>query len=269
MALTCVGANAQVETSYKSIHGGYLYGIPKQFNYYNDESHFVIKQENENYDVTGFEVYDTNINLVKEIKTIERTLSLNYRDMDGNSNESTIYLTQTLFNNDEKFEYIVSVPSNDDDYYYAITGFKIVSDDNEVLQTITFEKNVNNEPDLVKIGNNLYIGFRTTKYDEYFLYKINKSSDPSKVSVATTPMRVSVSPRVTERNQDITVIADGDGIKDVVVTNAAGQVVYSTKVAAGQQTVKINSRQLSSGLNVVNIKGANGKSENCKVIVKK
>ena len=80
---------------------------------------------------------------------------------------------------------------------------------------------------------------------------------------------MNVSPRVAERNEDITVEAEGTGIREVVVTDAAGRMVYSTKVAAGQQTVKINSGILSSGLNVVSVKANDGKSENCKVIVKK
>lgn len=102
------------------------------------------------------------------------------------------------------------------------------------------------------------------------LYKINKdANDPSKVSIATAPMRVSVSPRMASRNQDINVVAEGNGVREVIVTNAAGQVVYSTKVAAGETNVKISSRRPSSGLNVVSVKGADGKEENCKVIVKK
>ena len=80
---------------------------------------------------------------------------------------------------------------------------------------------------------------------------------------------MNVSPRVAERNEDITVEAEGTGIREVVVTDAAGRIVYSTKVAAGQQTVKINSSILSSGLNVVSVKANDGKNENCKVIVKK
>ena len=55
----------------------------------------------------------------------------------------------------------------------------------------------------------------------------------------------------------------------IAVTNAGGQVVYSTKVAAGENTVRINSHHLSSGLNVVSVNDANGMNENCKVIVKK
>ena len=81
--------------------------------------------------------------------------------------------------------------------------------------------------------------------------------------------KVSVSPRVAERNQDITVSAEGTGVREVIVSNAAGKTVYKTKVAAGQSTVRINSGVLGSGLNVVSVKANDGKSENCKVIVKK
>ena len=124
------------------------------------------------------------------------------------------------------------------------------------------------------MGSNKYLRIGVSvdeNGNEYMnLYKINKDAkDPSKVSIATAPMRVSVSPRMASRNQDINVVAEGNGVREVIVTNAAGQVVYSTKVAAGENNVRISSRRLSSGLNVVSVKGADGKEENCKVIVKK
>lgn len=154
-----------------------------------------------------------------------------------------------------------------------------MSDDGSVLQTIMFPENVegyfdNNGLKLFIIGSSKYLeggDYEDADGNEYMnLYKINKDAqDPSKVSIATAPMRVSVSPRMASRNQDINVVAEGNGVREVIVTNAAGQVVYSTKVAAGETNVKISSRRLSSGLNVVSVKGADGKEENCKVIVKK
>lgn len=74
---------------------------------------------------------------------------------------------------------------------------------------------------------------------------------------------------MVDRSQDISVVAKGSGVREVVVTNAGGQVVYSTKVIDSENSVKINSRHLSFGLNIVSVKGADGKDENCKVIVKK
>lgn len=272
MALACVGASAQVETTPVKLGEGYIYGIPEVCSY-NYKSYMTLVEFDYDKNAGDMRVYDEDINLVKEIKLAEKPLSLSYRNLSGDSNYATMFLTQTLFNDDEKYEYVVGIPDGSDSYG-KISGFKIVSEDGTVLQTVSFGMGASSEPDIIEIGMNTYFAFEmyedSESWNSYLnLYKINKSDDPTKVSVATAPVRISVSPRVAERNQDITVVAEGEGIREVVVTDAAGRIVYSTKAAAGQQTVKINSRHLSSGLNVVSVKSADGKNENCKVIVKK
>ena len=224
-------------------------------------------------------VYGEDLNLKKTITPSEEPIYFTVINLNSNSSDYTMYLTQTLFNDDEKYEYIVSVTKKNQYGYDYSAGLKVMSDDGSVLQTIMFPENVEGYFDskginLFIIGSSKYLeggDYEDADGNEYMnLYKINKDAkDPSKVSIATAPMRVSVSPRMASRNQDINVVAEGNGVREVIVTNAAGQVVYSTKVAAGETNVKINSRRLSSGLNVVSVKGADGKEENCKVIVKK
>ena len=268
MALACVGANAQVETTpiISSIDGLYgIYGIPDAYLY--DRKEYIVGQGEYN---NKLYVYDEELKLVKEINSAEEITSFEWRNMADNAYGSTTYLTQTLFNDDEKFEYIVSIQG--DNSSYGIKGVKIMSESGKVLQTLFFNKNAS-DIYVIQVGSNNYIG--CCGYDDMIkantinLYKINKNSDPSKVSIATTPVNIKVSPRVAERNQDITVAAEGEGIREVVVSDASGRIVYSTKAAAGQQTVKLNSLYLSSGLNIVSVKSADGKSENCKVVVKK
>ena len=106
-------------------------------------------------------------------------------------------------------------------------------------------------------------------YGFSYFYKINKdASDPSKVSISTEPKRMSVSPRMVGRNEDIMVAAETEDLRDVVITDASGRRVYSTRVGDGQRAVRINANRLSPGMNVVNVKDANGKNEDFKVIVK-
>ena len=220
------------------------------------------------YDGNELFVYDEELTLVKEIKSTERILSLTWRKIsDCPNGNKTLYLTQTHFNNDDKFEYVVVISVND----YHFIGLKIISENGNVLQTLNLEKFI--YADVVRIGSYDYLCTKIPDDNSsnmfYNLYKINKNINPSKVSIATTPVKIEVSPRVAERNQDITIAAEGEGIREVVVTDASGRTVYSTKAAEGQQTVKLNSLYLSSGLNIVSVKSADGKSENCKVVVKK
>ena len=271
MALACIGANAQIETTPLKTLGEYLYGIDEQFLYDAGTQYVVSVEYSEDRTAATMRVYDNEFNLKKTITPESVPSALHVQMLNANSADYTIYLTQTLFNDDEKFEYLIEPGSG------TPTELKVVSEDGTVLQTLKYPAGVEvyrDEIDLFVVGSNKYLRIGVSvdeNGNEYMnLYKINKDAkDPSKVSIATAPMRVSVSPRMASRNQDINVVAEGNGVREVIVTNAAGQVVYSTKVAAGENNVRISSRRLSSGLNVVSVKGADGKEENCKVIVKK
>ena len=271
MALACIGANAQIETTPLKTLGRYLYGIDEQFLYDAGTQYVVSVEYSEDRTAATMRVYDNEFNLKKTITPESVPSALYVQMLNANSADYTIYLTQTLFNDDEKFEYLIEPGSG------TPTELKVVSEDGTVLQTLKYPAGVEvyrDEIDLFVVGSNKYLRIGVSvdeNGNEYMnLYKINKDAkDPSKVSIATAPMRVSVSPRMASRNQDINVVAEGNGVREVIVTNAAGQVVYSTKVAAGENNVRISSRRLSSGLNVVSVKGADGKEENCKVIVKK
>ena len=276
MAMSAMCVNAQVETTPITIADSELYGIGEEYSY-NHETSLVSVGYSDKVAVI-MHVYGEDLNLKKTITPSEEPIPFSVINLNSNSSDYTMYLTQTLFNDDEKYEYIVSVPQKNQYGYDYSAGLKIMSDDGSVLQTIMFPENVTGYFDrgikLFIIGSSKYLeggDYEDADGNEYMnLYKINKDAkDPSKVSIATAPMRVSVSPRMASRNQDINVVAEGNGVREVIVTNAAGQVVYSTKVAAGENNVRISSRRLSSGLNVVSVKGADGKEENCKVIVKK
>ena len=165
-----------------------------------------------------------------------------------------------------------------DDYGFTAdvtVGLNIVSEDGTILQTLTLPEGRKGSfyPEICKIGKYYYLAFGEfqDKDGECYVdfYKINKdASDPSKVSISTEPKRMSVSPRMVGRNEDITVAAETEDLRDVVVTDASGRRVYSTRVGDGQRAVRINANRLSPGMNVVNVKDANGKNEDFKVIVK-
>lgn len=224
-----------------------------------------------------------------ETKYFQPFMFIRYQDFDSNMNNSDFYASQTLFNSDDKYEYLSPiieiterVNGNDldmdgepDVYYYnedfAYTGFRVMSEDGEELASIRYEDGTNyyNDAMIFKLNGKTFLSFYLQGNGKFLnkIYEMVQGS--SGVNTLRAAASMNVSPRVAERNEDITVEAEGTGIREVVVTDAAGRMVYSTKVAAGQQTVKINSGILSSGLNIVSVKANDGKSENCKVIVKK
>lgn len=211
---------------------------------------------------------------------------------------ATLDLSQTLFNNDDTYEYIApiytlgntNVYEGDRDYdgvtdrisyHYSdyMSGFKIVSDNGNTLQTVNMPENTElEEINLYSINDEKYICCSTRSlnrntddsYDYYSIFYTITPGSGTAIKQVGEPMKTKVRPTIADRNETITVELDGNGNgeKEIFVSNAAGQTVYKTKVAAGQKTVKINASGLSRGMNVISVKGSKGKADNNKVFVK-
>lgn len=274
MAFGCLGAFAQIEDEPRIAHDGSIYRIPSDFtksgkaqiivydSYYIDDNYY-----------RDFYVYDEGINLLATIHSSDVTEF--YYKYQGTRSYDVLYLTQTLFNDDEKYEYVRFLREN---INYGHNVIQIVSEDGTILQTLRLPEGTKFSSDdagyqLVSFDkdNNYFVAYHVRsdgKYEKWF-YKITKNpSDPSAVSVATTPIKLNVSPRLASRGEPIEVESQSGSMRQVVVTDAAGKVVYDARPAEGQRTVRIDSHRLGHGLNVVNVKHADGSGESCKILVK-
>ena len=286
-AMTAMTANAQVVTEPKSYKMDNDYEIPEEFRYTPGSACCIAVKyfgEDECDDENGYYedyIYDEDLNLIKTLRFAKNDYPyyISYSSYNNRGSGTELKYTQTLFNNDEKFEYVTKIKQYVQDDYGSNTevtvGLNIVSEDGTILQTLTLPegRKGSSYPRIYEIGRNYYIAFGEFRDKDGFRYtdfcKINKdASDPSKVSISTEPKRMSVSPRMVGRNEDITVAAETEDLRDVVVTDASGRRVYSTRVGDGQRAVRINANRLTPGMNVVNVKDANGKKEDFKVIVK-
>ena len=213
-------------------------------------------------------------------------------------------LTQTLFNDDDNYEYITptygyaeqdewdSYQEDRDydgeidyiqDYYKSyMSGFKIKSSDGSTLQTVdlngyTMDYGIGLVGSrtvimLVNLDEKLYLAVPDVcSYDSEdtfcIFYPINKTG--TGINPLGAPVKMKVSPRMADRSQSFTVELDGDSNaeREVVVVNSAGQTVWKRKVPAEQRTVTIGAARLGKGVNVVRVNGGKG-AESCKVIVK-
>ena len=201
------------------------------------------------------------------------------------------YVTQTLFNDDERyeyiqpmFEYIVEKTETDRDgdggidyieteYNVGLTGFKIMTTSGEELQRVDLDKTDYYDGGfyLLKINGKyylyLYVGGEGDDYYTYF-YRINRET--SSIQQVGAPIKgMSVSPRTQGRGGSFTVELDGESNaeREVFVTDAAGRTVWRQTVPAGLKTVRISASRLGRGLNVVTVRGGK-QGESCKVIVK-
>lgn len=212
----------------------------------------------------------------------------------SNSNESILF-SQTLFNNDEKYEYIVPAFSGfeirwheeydrdsdgeidliEEHYRASYAGYDVINEDGNIVCSI--RPNLSNgfiieySPNIQVLGGKKYLVVYASTPDyemwEYIYYLID--SNNSSIQQVAEPIHTSVFPTMPRQNEVINVELDGNNDEqcEIIVTNAKGQIVHKQHVAAGERHVQIDSRRLSNGLNIVNVN--NGKSQqNFKVIVK-
>ena len=213
----------EVSTSYSE---EFCYVIPKDFtfgkNFYLSSSPEGVSSSPEGFPVY---VYNDDFEIVKTINVTHGVRRCIYWDFDGNSfptdNDSgTFYLTQTLFNDDEKFEYIRNSSEG---------GFEIVSEDGTVLQTCkTVDFDEYGSFDIYRMNGKLYLGVPCysdlrddDKGDYKCLYKIDKQTTRIKrvaeIPVPTT--RYSVAGyQLPSTQSGVNIVRQEDGtVKKVLV----------------------------------------------------
>ena len=166
-------------------------------------------------------------------------MSLCLNDFDQSCDDfRTIYLTQTLFNTDEKYEFLMPLYSStietgeDDrdvdgvvDFRYtstnnSIIGFQIVSEDGTVLQTVNFDgdftlpDNGKGDVDLLKIHSKLYLCFNG--YTSCLLYSIDSATSSVRMMTMENLSSVpaggyNLSGRLTRGEKGVNIIRMSDG----------------------------------------------------------
>ena len=213
-------------------------------------------------------------------------INISAGDLITNESISRLFITQTLFNDDENYEYIMPIKESriteyerdrdgdgeidykEKSYGYVHVGFTIKSSNGRTLQTIRLENGKTyGYIDLLAINDKKYLMVYNDTGNEHFCYPLNPNS--TGINPLGAPVKVKVSPRMADRSESFTVELDGDSNaeREVVVVNSAGQTVWKQKVPAGQRTVTIGAARLGKGVNVVRVNGGE-KAESCKVIVK-
>lgn len=218
-----------------------------------------------------------------------RVSDLDYVDLSiGGESIRSFYLSQTLFNNDSKFEYVLphfeesefvfgygNYNSNGDSVFqrYHVTrfsGFDIMNEEGELVSTIrcSDEENIYNDAALVSWDGKFYLAAEVIHTDHsraYNFYRIDRQTQKIE-QVASVPFNVR--PTLMERGQEIIVELDENTIaREIDVVNTLGQTVKRVPLVAGQREVRINSADLGSGMNFINTRTPEGQGT-VKIIVK-
>jgi len=212
----------------------------------------------------------------------------------GHSAFGNIAVTQTLFNDDEAFEYIFPVYSSKEGYnkfgnitiltpdeykatynvvgFTHITGFCIVNENREELQRILFDEGFEavgtDCMTLILIGGKKYLSChaRAENTDYTLLYEIGGNN--SGITQAAAPMRTRVYPTLVRPDENVCVDIESTAEATVNVVNSTGILRHSARIKAGQGTLNIPASKMSAGMNIVTIQSEKQSPQSTKIIVK-
>lgn len=248
-------------------------------------------------------IYDHNLKEIKRLRInhnptmpIDGKIGYNYADYtnltDSNPHTKSLHFTQTLFNSDEHYEYIVPMHESQpieipyEDPIYPIYGFKIVSTNGNVLASVEYPDDLRQSanfsyttvPDIYVSENNIVIVMSTIKKSDissytpmptYLAYNIDRSELGSTIQPKLTNRISGVSPTLITNNEPINIeLGDIDTNCRIDIFNTNGAIVYSTTVTSGTSHITLPTYTLPRGVNIVHISDGNSINKSTKVVVR-
>lgn len=258
-------------------------------------NHYIEGSEHE------YVIYSHNLKEIKRLRInhnptmpIDGKIGYNYADYtnltDSNPHTKSLHFTQTLFNSDEHYEYIVPMHESQpieipyEDPIYPIYGFKIVSTNGNVLASVEYpddlrqSANFSTVPDIYVSENNIVIVMSTIKKSDissytpiptYLAYNIDRSELGSTIQPKLTNRISGVSPTLITNNEPINIeLGDIDTNCRIDIFNTNGAIVYSTTVTSGTSHITVPTYTLPRGVNIVHISDGNSINKSTKVVVR-
>lgn len=192
----------------------------------------------------------------------------------GVSTDRSGYLsfTQTLFNDDERYEYIIPVFAENFKVdgsvsYLPCTGFKVVNSDGLTLFEDKFEKDLQLERGDVLYGEVYRLGSRDYLRVEQNYYSIDRKTNSLKSIEMPTALKAF--PCITRRNTDVRLdFAASSAERVLSLVDANGRVLKSSRIASGIDTWNVNTGSLTSGLYIVTLSDGATSVETAKIIIR-
>lgn len=271
-AAVLMGANvmAQSVTAKKQINDdAFLYCIDGEFTY-DSETHLL------DFTDESVIIYNDELEIVKDVdRNILGYLKVSCLNYDNNSSMyGMASITQTLFNNDDKYEYICGVGDVKNEYGETInTGLKVLADDGECLYE--FQGNISPYEGVMVIHINGKSYLRIVedhgdwRYTTHFL-KIEKNANRIQ-EIRQMKGRMNITPTIADRDTQITITLNEENsnvARELVVTGVNGQLVGRRDIPAGENSVQIPASMLRSGMYNFTLQQKGQVVDNGKVIVK-
>lgn len=267
LCLLLVNVNAQTIENIAQLNSDWFIFIPKEFSA--DGNAVLMLGGRENKTV----ILNEDFSLGREIAYAETFYYyVDFLNLDEcGYSQNTIPFTQTLFNNDDKVEFIRVIGDRDQwGDMINIEGCKIVNEDNEVLFTIE-ETSAN--ICVLRWKGMYYLTFtyyNGSDQEVMNVYAINKDGNESSISKVKTMSGLKAFPALANRNSVVDVTIDEASATEggeLVIVDNGGRVVAKQPFEPGQTTVPVRTNRMRTG--VYNITLNNGaKVENARIIVK-
>lgn len=278
---------------------GYLYSYYPE---YSDES--VYAEDNVTFE------YGEWVEVERSEYSHPQTYSIGFTNYDANHTNDYMWetgdgicLTQTLFNSDDKYEYLHFPHELTEEYTYddnepttdhyesgtyteektyyqspLYKSFNIMSEDGAILQTVTFPNGFQMveyvDAQVIQLSEEFYILCQGEMNDSgtLLIYKINRSSVGASVEQVCAPIKVGAFPNLANRDQMITIQLSGDNAgnnqTNLQVVDMQGKVLNQQTIPAGQTTTTIPAHRLSNGMNLIKITQGSKTIGTEKVIIK-
>lgn len=211
--------------------------------------------------------------------------------------ESFFQLTQTLFNNDAAFEWIVESYTTvdyfetDSSSYYGwklegqrivANGFKVISQNGSTLADIAVPDSDGSTLDfclyLTDAGSFLFVEYYVKKdevnydtYDDGCYYQVYKiDSETSSIEPVGAPRKVGVSPTTPHRGTPVNVSLGEpvDNGTKLTVVSVAGRTAFVQSLEPGSTEAVIDTNRLERGVYVVVVDDGKTKREATKIVVR-
>ena len=271
--LLAMGASAQISDSGINLNGGLLISTGKEVTTSGKSIAYTLEKYQDGY--LSIKLYDDGFEEIRSLSVYtgrDEGFAVPLINLDepliSDGDNYGLFLTQALFNNDDKFEFVRCVEGEN----YKNIAFEIVNEDNKVLTKINSpEDSYRSYPRILKWNDKYYFCiYSYTKDYSYFwnIYLIEKETNSVR-KVNSAPL-MSVMPALAERNSIVNVTLDAETVKnggDLIITDSNGRTIGRSHVEAGQTSVPVTTDRMSSGIYNITLTEKGQKVENARIIV--
>lgn len=204
-----------------------------------------------------------------------------------NCRETTVHFTQTLFNSDKDYEFLVPIYGSETIEFmmtsiYKTIGYKIVNTKGVELYTFLFPEKqytgITGGDHVYVFSDKIVFVFNTKEdnstqaYDYTYhtlAYAIDRNGTGANKNVKLASDRIVVAPTLLTNREPVNVeLGHQEHPCSITVFSATGAMVYNTMAPAGTDLITIPANTLPHGMNIVHITDGKSINQSSKLIIR-